>query len=324
MPQYHDPEYWNLRYKDDMDYFEWYCSYHPLQPLLSRLLSTLQHRFRLPFLNILDVGCGTSTVTRHLIEQHNNLHILAIDQSEACIRFMSHTHSTPKDHDESAHNQSALEYQHIALERLSLKFKGGRRSHRRRYHMVLDKGTIDSMLCQNGGDDIVKQRINEHIFHLLAPLGVLLMITHCPNRHLLFVKQRWKIKRTVVKVPYFEVDHEQKCLKLHDFLTNDIRKYLRENNRILSRHWLPTTERDDYPADIELAQESAVTVNEQKNENGKSSDSTETRKKVDFQFVVKTEEELKAERRRRRLEYEKEVERAKQVFAAICQVTWCW
>ena len=128
MPQYHDEEYWNLRYQDEVDYFEWYCSYGSLEPMLSRTISRLQKRFRLPFLDILDFGCGTSTVTRHLAEQHRNLRILSIDRSAPCIQFMAHTlPPLPTDHG------STLNYKAMALEAMSLSFSG---EHRHRYHLV--------------------------------------------------------------------------------------------------------------------------------------------------------------------------------------------
>merc|ERR1711991_43057 len=132
----------------------------------------------------------------------------------------------------------------MMFETISFKQKSGNRN---KYHLIFDKGTIDSILCGLNGEIKAKRIINESIYNLLKLNGNYLLISHNPNRYKLFIKSKWAINRTKIEIPYFDKSlfsqNNNNMSKLNynyfKLLTNDVKKYLRENNKVLV-NYLPT------------------------------------------------------------------------------------
>ena len=225
MPLYNSSVYWNSRYYDEIDYFDWYCNYNDIEDEIKTTLDRLSVIFSSFIIQILDFGCGASLISDNIIKAYPKAEILAIDGSENCIKFMNYNN-----------NEQNIQYQCNKIESISTSKNS---AHRGRYHLVFDKGTTDSILCGVNGENKIKNIINGNIYNLLSLNGVYLLISHNPNRYQLFVKSKWAINRKQIKIPYFSPNQE-----IHFKLTNDVKKYLNENNRILS-NYEPFQQEDD-------------------------------------------------------------------------------
>eukprot|EP01084_Bolivina_argentea_P130758 230844_1 len=306
MPLYNTKEYWNARYFDELDYFDWYCSYIDIQDSINNILRKLSVIFSSLTLNILDFGCGTSLLSHHIFKQYENVNILAIDSSKNGIQFMNYN----KNKTEQKNNNKILEYKHIIFETMSCNPKS---SNHCKYHLIIDKATTDSLLCGVGGIDKTQKLINSNIYKLLSMSGIYLLITHSPNRYQLFIKSKWALNRIKIEIPYFKHinDTNDNILNptLNTQITNDIKKYLNENNRILI-NYLPTQQIDESQNYLSLMnqKEEKKIENESKDNKQKNTEI----KPIIFDLKPKTANELLEERRKRRLEYEASLNKARE------------
>lgn len=82
MSSYHLPEYWEERYKNDTEPFEWYQRYSDFKPKLKDLFS--------PNSKVLMVGNGSSEVPFELYDdtEMNVKEIISIDCSQTVTKRM--------------------------------------------------------------------------------------------------------------------------------------------------------------------------------------------------------------------------------------------
>lgn len=177
MNQYGQKSYWEERYQNDAEPFEWYQRYITIKPLLLPVLAQFDHP------RVLSIGCGTSRLSEDLYaEGVKQVH--GIDYSDACIRQMQDRYS---------------EYQDLKFSCMDCRNMGFEEGH---FDVVFDKGTLDSILCSENASDSATQTLQE-IQRVLSPRGVFFCISHgIPDLRLPFLKNpqlNWTVE--VQKLP---------------------------------------------------------------------------------------------------------------------------
>ena len=104
MPSYHTLEYWNLRYFDELEPFEWYCSFDDLADQLRDLFQ----REGATNVEIMDLGCGTSQLAFDIAANFARANVLAVDGSEQAIRFMEYLNEMDRPDRQSSSAFSSL------------------------------------------------------------------------------------------------------------------------------------------------------------------------------------------------------------------------
>ncbi|KAL0217494.1 hypothetical protein RCL1_008075 [Eukaryota sp. TZLM3-RCL] len=165
MPEYGDKSYWVDRYnKEPNTSFDWYITYVNLKEALE------------PFLRedskILVVGCGNSRLSHQLYEDGFK-HVTSIDIADVVIEQMS-----------NKYNQTAPELEWLVMDICKLDFPS------ETFDIVIDKGTIDALLCGQDSFDTV-YRAHREIHRVLKPdSGVYINISygHSHSRLIHFTK----------------------------------------------------------------------------------------------------------------------------------------
>ena len=124
MNQYGKLDYWNTRYTQDKEPFEWYQRYHILKPHLLSLLQKYQNP------KILILGCGNSKLSENLYKEGYK-NIINIDFSKVCINQMQINYS----------NYESMKF--LVMDACDMNFDSGN------FDVVIDKGTLDSILCSD-------------------------------------------------------------------------------------------------------------------------------------------------------------------------------
>ena len=190
---YDNKLYWNGRYFDEINYHDWYCDYDDIQDTLEKVLNRLQRAFRNQILEIMDIGCGTSTMSQNIIKNFGDkVNILAIDQSKNCIKFMDYVWKNDNEDNISNLVYSVQIFENMGYKRTTQNYN--------KYHLIFDKATIDSILCGINGENKSRKLINENIYNQLKLNGTYLLISHNPNRYNLFIKSKWAINRTKIEI----------------------------------------------------------------------------------------------------------------------------
>lgn len=251
MPRYGSRKYWELRYFEECDHFDWYCEYYDIEQYIQAVLQTLTKINRLKFLSsamnvnvhknskkmkaisVLDLGCGTSQLCeqlfngyQHSLEYEQPLNVTGIDVSQDCIQFMQYLRKKNEKQKKSLKNRNSgiLQYRVQAFE--DMKYK-------KKYDLVIDKASIDSVLC--GEDSPVTfchSFVNQTIRQSLKSNGVFLMISHSKRRmSALFDSKKWsinKIKLNIIR------DLEPGSALFNNNITNDVYRYLYDVSRRIS------------------------------------------------------------------------------------------
>ena len=152
MNHYGSKDYWNERYKGDLEPFEWYQSYDNLRPHLMQILQ----KYNNP--SVLVLGCGTSRLSESLYND-GITRITNIDYSEICINQMREKYS------------NFAEMKFLTMDCLDLDFDSSC------FDVVLDKGTLDSILCGMNAQDNSMRALKE-VRRVLKPGGIYLCISY--------------------------------------------------------------------------------------------------------------------------------------------------
>ncbi|KAL0210039.1 hypothetical protein P9112_010123 [Eukaryota sp. TZLM1-RC] len=152
MPEYADPHYWNERYKKEPNTnFDWYLTYVNLREILA------------PHLNenarILVVGCGNSRLSYQLYEEGYK-NIVSMDISDLVIDQMR-----------EKYKESAPELEWVTMDVRKLDFPS------ESFDIVLDKGTMDALLCGKDSFENV-YAAHKEINRILKPDGVYVNVTY--------------------------------------------------------------------------------------------------------------------------------------------------
>ncbi|PIN19462.1 Endothelin-converting enzyme 1 [Handroanthus impetiginosus] len=174
---YGEAWYWDNRYAQDPSTFDWYQKYPSLAPLL-RLYIPRHHP-------ILVVGCGNSAFSEDMVDDGYD-EVVNIDISSVVIEAMQKKYS----------NRLQLKYMTMDVRDMSA-------FDTKSFIAVIDKGTLDSLLCgHNSRQNAVKML--EEVWRVLKDKGVYILITYgSPVYRLPLLKElSWTIKLHVIdKLP---------------------------------------------------------------------------------------------------------------------------
>ena len=182
MNQYGVKQYWDNRYLQDNEAFDWYQRYpnlkHLLLPILQRAVSP----------KILVIGCGNSRLSEDIYTEGFK-NIMNIDYSEICVKQMNDRYG------------DFPEMKFICMDCRDIVFESGI------FDLVIDKGTLDSILCSEGASDNAHKTLKE-ICRVLKPGGTYFCVSYgVPEyrlHYLSWTEYGWTIVTEKVKKPLFE------------------------------------------------------------------------------------------------------------------------
>ncbi len=167
---YHELDYWNLRYAKVKGLFDWYtdfsCMRHVVLPLIS-------HDSK-----VLNVGCGNSRFAESLATLGYG-RVTSVDISDVCINRMKERYASSTD-------KRLREMRWIQADGADLRgFKDGE------FDLVVDKGTIDALVCGEESNNATVRGIVSEAYRVLRHGGVFLCVSYGapPTRLALFRKK---------------------------------------------------------------------------------------------------------------------------------------
>ncbi|CAL6048950.1 Endothelin-converting_enzyme 2 [Hexamita inflata] len=181
--KYHDAQYWDQRYINKPEQFDWYYTYADLIPQISFVLKPKQ-RF-------LCIGNGNSTFPIELYESSFEIKdIIATDISKTVIDYMLK--------------------QHKPREGLVFEYDDATNSvyDSNSFDVAFDKGCVDSL--STCGQDIIVQKFVDETHRVLKVGGYFLMVSFgLPYQRLhLFKQDKWDVGvRKLKETEYNEEDY---------------------------------------------------------------------------------------------------------------------
>eukprot|EP00878_Enallax_costatus_P001807 GHUV01001965.1.p1 GENE.GHUV01001965.1~~GHUV01001965.1.p1 ORF type:complete len:491 (+),score=177.40 GHUV01001965.1:514-1986(+) len=145
---YSTDAYWDNRYAERSTHFDWFFNYSALASLINMACEK--------FGPCLHVGCGNSGLSVGMVK--DGFEVVNVDISAVVIEQMRRKHGAPGHSWEVADCRSMPQYPDAS------------------FGSVLDKGTLDAVLCSSHGQADTIDYVNE-VHRLLMPGGVFLLIS---------------------------------------------------------------------------------------------------------------------------------------------------
>ncbi|XP_030539835.1 EEF1A lysine methyltransferase 4 [Rhodamnia argentea] len=180
---YGEPWYWDKRYETDSGPFDWYQKYRSLAPLVNLYVPRGDR--------VLVVGCGNSEFSEGMVDDGYE-DVVNIDISSIVIEAMQKKYS----------NRPQLKYMKMDVREMS-----GFDSCS--FNAVIDKGTLDSLLCAHNSRQNAAKMLEE-IGRVLKDKGIYILITYgAPTYRLNLLKETgsWAIKLHVIEKLVGKSDH---------------------------------------------------------------------------------------------------------------------
>jgi len=152
---YADPTWWDSRFQETDETFDWYATYKELGDLFNDWSPAT------PELQSLMVGCGNSKFSAEMHEAGYR-RIVNIDISAAAVAKM-----------EARFTNLGLEW--LAMDATKMDFEDDK------FDFVVDKGTLDAMMC--GTDETMVGAMVGEIWRTLRPGGFCILVSHSALRH---------------------------------------------------------------------------------------------------------------------------------------------
>ena len=182
MPEYGKAEYWDERYKSNDTTFDWFVAFEPLRDIVMSLVK--------PESKVLVIGCGNSRLSPQLYEAgiHN---IINVDISEVVVQQMR------------ARFKEMDKMEWLRMDVMKLEFPDNA------FDVVIDKGTVDSLLC--GGNSFHNVYVmNKNVTRVLKRGGRYIVVTYGqPDTridHYRRKKLRFDVEHKTVDKPVFSSD----------------------------------------------------------------------------------------------------------------------
>lgn len=182
-------EYWESRYKIDPEPFDWYQRLSLNEQLRDAMLGCL-----LPAGHTLVVGAGTSRMTEELWRMQSqrfastNFSMTNIDFSSACITLLNERYA----------RMGLTGIQNIIMDVRTMEFGAGT------FDVVIDKATLDSILCGEGGV-LSGAKLLSEISRVLKPGGVFILLSNEPPKQRLPILEKpqylWRCMAQAVPKP---------------------------------------------------------------------------------------------------------------------------
>ncbi|XP_062175079.1 uncharacterized protein LOC133880195 isoform X3 [Alnus glutinosa] len=178
---YGDAQYWNARYIQEGGSFDWYQRYTALRPFVRKYIPTSSR--------VLMVGCGNAVMSEDMVKDGYE-NIMNIDISSVAIDMMRRKYEyIPQ-----------LKYMQMDVRDMSL-FPD------ESFDSVIDKGTLDSLMCGTDAPISAAQMLGE-VSRLLKPGGIYILITYgdptARMPHLRRPVYNWKTMLYIIPRPGFE------------------------------------------------------------------------------------------------------------------------
>eukprot|EP00744_Colponema_vietnamica_P006587 GILI01009551.1.p1 GENE.GILI01009551.1~~GILI01009551.1.p1 ORF type:complete len:225 (+),score=68.14 GILI01009551.1:68-742(+) len=182
MPEYGKSDYWDERYKANDTTFDWFVSYEPLKDLIQ---SIVRHDHK-----VLVVGCGNSRLSPQLYD--NGYHTITnIDISEVVIQQMKTRYK----------ELDRMEW--LKMDAMRMEFPDSS------FDVIIDKGTVDSLLCGSNSFHNVYQ-MNKNVARVLKKGGRYIVITYgMPDTRIDHYRRRrlhFDVEHKTVDKPVFSSD----------------------------------------------------------------------------------------------------------------------
>ena len=150
MPEYGKADYWDERYKSNDTTFDWFVAFEPLRDIITSICK--------PDHKILVAGCGNSRLSP-LMYEAGLTNITNVDISDVVINQMRARYK----------EMDRMEW--LKMDVMKLEFQDST------YDVVIDKGTVDSLLC--GGNSFHNVYLmNKNISRVLKRGGRYIVITY--------------------------------------------------------------------------------------------------------------------------------------------------
>ncbi|KAJ5072591.1 s-adenosyl-l-methionine-dependent methyltransferases superfamily protein [Anaeramoeba ignava] len=171
---YEEQNYWNKRYETERE-FDWYMDFETLYPFIRTTLN--------PNDKILNIGCGNSSFAFDML-QYDYKFVTNIDISDVVINKMKDKYK----------KYPSLEF--FVQDTRKLTFSDSS------FETIIDKGTLDTLICGKEGDDDVDSMMKE-IYRILKPGGKFILLSHAPDERRLEFFQRdyfeWNVKHQEIQ-----------------------------------------------------------------------------------------------------------------------------
>jgi len=192
---YGEAWYWDKRYAHEPGPFDWYQSYSAMAPLINLYLPRSHRHHR-----ILVVGCGNSAFSEGMVDDGYE-EVISIDISSVVIEAMQKKHS----------DRPQLTYMKMDVRDMSAFPTGS-------FDAVIDKGTLDSLLCGHNSQ-LNAGKMLEEVWRVLKDKGVYILITYgAPTYRLRLLRDSglWTIKLHVIEKLVSSESSEHSIWKLTD------------------------------------------------------------------------------------------------------------
>ncbi|KAG2668757.1 hypothetical protein I3843_14G005900 [Carya illinoinensis] len=178
---YGDARYWDARYVQEGGSFDWYQRYTALRPFVRKYIPTSSR--------VLMVGCGNAVMSEDMVKDGYE-DIMNIDISSVAIDMMRRKYE----------NIPQLKYMQMDVRNMSF-FPD------ESVDSVIDKGTLDSLMCSTDAPINSAQMLAE-VSRLLKPGGIYMLITYGDPTvrmpHLSRPLYKWKTVLYIIPRPGFE------------------------------------------------------------------------------------------------------------------------
>ncbi|KAG9457362.1 hypothetical protein H6P81_001870 [Aristolochia fimbriata] len=178
---YGDAQYWDSRYIHEAGSFDWYQRYTALRPFI-RMCCPISGR-------VLMVGCGNAVISEDMVNDGYE-EIVNIDISSVVIEMMKKKYE----------NLPQLKYLQMDVRNMDI-FPD------KSFDCILDKGTLDSLMCGTNAPSSASQMLEE-VNRILKPGGTYMLITYGdPSVRMPHLKKpgyNWNIILYIIPRPGFE------------------------------------------------------------------------------------------------------------------------
>ncbi|KAJ8748772.1 hypothetical protein K2173_011327 [Erythroxylum novogranatense] len=178
---YGDALYWDARYVQEAGSFDWYQRYSSLRPFVRHYIPTSSR--------VLMVGCGNALMSEDMVKDGYE-DVVNVDISSVAIDMMKRKYE----------HAPQLSYMQMDVRDMSI-------FHDESFDGVIDKGTLDSLMCGNDAPVSAAQMLGE-VSRLLKPGGIYLLITYGDPKaripHLSHPVYNWKIVLYIIPRPGFQ------------------------------------------------------------------------------------------------------------------------